>query len=437
MRNLPRLASLFFAIACLTCNSEPPPPPPPPNVVLILTDDQGAGDLSLVGNDSLHTPYLDRLGRESVQFERFYVSPVCAPTRASLLTGRYHLRTGCTWVTHRREVMRAEETTLAEVLRAAGYATGLFGKWHNGEQYPNDPLGQGFDEFFGFSGGHLNNYFDPTLQHNRETVKAPGYITDILTDKAIDFIARNSRRPFFCYLPYNVPHSPLQVPDKYFQHVKARGLSDYNAAIYGMLENLDDNIGRLLHALDSLGLRENTIVVFTSDNGPNGERFNLGMKGRKGSVDEGGVRVPLFIRFPAGGWKPNLTLRPLAAHIDLMPTLLDLCGITPPDSIHFDGQSLTPLLDGFANLEQWSQRLLFTFPIGRRLSPQPGAVRSDRYRWVLERDSSIHLYDMTQDPAQENDLAEQLPGLTATLGDAYAQAFQDVSAGDLQPPPIP
>ncbi|HLL95021.1 MAG TPA: sulfatase-like hydrolase/transferase, partial [Spirosoma sp.] len=215
-----------------------------PNVLFILTDDQGWGDLGLHGNPHVETPHLDQLARDGAQFERFFVSPLCAPTRASLLTGRYHLRTGTVSVTGGWERMNADEQTLAEIFKQNGYATGCFGKWHNGEHYPEDPIGQGFDEFLGFCAGHWNNYFDTELQHNDEMVPTRGFITDVLTDAAIGFIENNKEKPFFCYLPYNAPHSPFQVPDRYFDKCKARGLDDQNACVYGMVENLDDNIGR-------------------------------------------------------------------------------------------------------------------------------------------------------------------------------------------------
>ena len=213
-------------------------------------------------------PVLDQLATEGIQFERFFVSPLCAPTRASLLTGRYHLRTGTSWVTHRKEVMRSEEETIAEALKKAHYQTGMFGKWHNGEQYPNHPNGQGFDEFLGFCAGHWNNYFNPHLEHNSSTVQREGYINDIFTNAAIDWIKTQEDQPFFCYLAYNTPHSPFQVPDAYFDKYKAKGLTDKNASVYGMCENIDDNIGRLLSALEQNGQRENTIIIFLTDNGP-------------------------------------------------------------------------------------------------------------------------------------------------------------------------
>lgn len=197
-----------------------------PNILLIMTDDQGWGDIRSHGNPLIDTPVLDHLAEQGTRFDRFFVSPVCAPTRASLLTGRWHLRTGTHGVTRGNETMRSEEVTLAEILRQQGYHTGIFGKWHNGAHYPEHPNGQGFEEFIGFCSGHLNNYFDATLEYNGKPIKSKGYITDVLTDAAIEFIVKNKTQPFFCYLPYNAPHSPFQVPNRYFQKYKNRGLDD-------------------------------------------------------------------------------------------------------------------------------------------------------------------------------------------------------------------
>lgn len=406
-----------------------------PNIVLILTDDQGWGDLSFHGNDSIQTPVLDELAKTGVHFNRFYVSPVCAPTRASLLTGRYHLRTGCTWVTHRKEVMRSGEITLAENLKSAGYQTGIFGKWHNGEQYPNDPIGQGFDEFYGFSSGHWNNYFDGTLIHNQKEVPFSGFIVDALTEKAIDFITANKEKPFFCYVPYNTPHSPMQVPDRYFDKYKAMGLTSFNACAYGMVENIDDNVGRLLTTMDSLELTDKTIFVFTTDNGPNGWRYNDGMKGRKGWVDEGGIRVPFFIKYPNGGITGGKTIRQLASHIDVMPTLLELCGIKEHVGLKFDGKSLVPLLKDTSG--SWPERNIYTFPIANHLKPYPGSVRNNQYRLVFERDSSMTLYDMLADPGQKLDIASQYPEIVARLSESYLNLYKEVTIEGTKPPPIP
>ncbi|GAB4027401.1 sulfatase-like hydrolase/transferase [Spirosoma koreense] len=397
-----------------------------PNVLFILTDDQGWGDLSLHGNRFIETPNLDRLARSGAQFDRFFVSPLCAPTRASLLTGRYHLRTGTVSVTQGWERMRSDELTLAEVFRQNGYATGCFGKWHNGEHAPEDPNGQGFDEFLGFCAGHWNNYFDTELQHNDRMVATKGFITDVLTDAALRFIRQTKARPFFCYVPFNAPHSPHQVPDRYFDKYKAKGLDDEQASIYGMVENVDDNVGRLLAELDQLGLTQNTIVVFATDNGPNGHRFNGDMKGIKGSVDEGGVRVPLFVRWPTK-IRPQTRIRPNAAHIDLLPTLVDLCGLRFKAAHPLDGRSLSELLLG--RTDTLADRMLFTHVAGMTstgLPAEPGGVRTAQYRLVRQK-GQTQLFDMRHDPAQTTDLAAGQPQQLQALQAAYDRWFREVS----------
>ena len=402
-----------------------------------MTDDQGWGDLGIHGNDSISTPHLDALAQRSVRFDRFYVSPVCAPTRASLLTGRYHLRTGTSWVTHRKEVMREDELTIAEVFKSAGYATGLFGKWHNGEQYPNNPQGQGFDEFFGFAAGHWNNYFDTELIHNGEVVETEGFITDVLTDKAIDFIQKNSakegKRPFLCYVPYNAPHSPFQVPDSYYDKYRNMGLTAKNASVYGMVENIDDNIQRLLHALEKQQILENTIVVFLTDNGPNGRRYNGNMRGTKGSVHEGGVRVPCFI-----SWKDHLPenkiVDQISAHIDLLPTLADLCQVDLPKNNPIDGRSLVPLM--MDHSPGWKSRNLYTIHTEGENRIKPAAVRTDEYRMVIDYDGNAHLFDMKNDPYEEKDLVTELPERTKDLKNDLEQWYEEVTKDGITPPAI-
>lgn len=257
-----------------------------PNVLIVLTDDQGFGDITAHGNPHVRTPHLDHFADSEARFDRFFVSPVCAPTRASLLTGRYHLRTGVSGVTRGYENMRTEEVTIAELFRLAGYATACFGKWHNGRHMPLHPNGQGFEEFVGFCGGHWNTYFDPPLEHNGKPIEREGYIADILTDEAIRFIGNQGDKPWLCYLAFNTPHSPWRVPDKYWDHYENLGLDTQAQCAYAMVENIDDNFARLLDTVDTMGAK-NTIVLFLTDNGANSDRFNAGMKGRKGSVDEG------------------------------------------------------------------------------------------------------------------------------------------------------
>jgi len=412
-----------------------------PNVVLIMTDDQGWGDVRSHDNAAIDTPALDRLAAEGARFERFYVSPVCAPTRASLLTGRYSLRTGTHGVTRGRENMRAEETTIAEALGAAGYATGCFGKWHNGRHYPYHPNGQGFDEFLGFCAGHWNNYFDTTLERNGVESRVKGFITDVLADAAIEFIDEHRAAPFFCYVPFNAPHSPWQVPDRYHDKYAKRGLDAKAACAYAMCENIDDNIGRILAKLDALELTRDTIVLFLTDNGPNSNRFNGGMKGRKGSVHEGGVRVPLFVRWP-GRIAPGTRVEPIAMHIDLLPTLLELCGVPELDdkARPLDGRSLVPLLrlDG-KPLGAWPERTLFTHRSrGNGPSPSIGAARTDRWRAVRYGEKrGWELYDMIADPGQKRNVAKAHPDVVAGLAKAFDANFADVTRDGHEPLVVP
>jgi arylsulfatase A len=417
-----------------------------PNVLLIITDDQGYGDFSLHGNPTLKTPHIDALGRQSVRLERFFVNSFCSPTRAALLTGRYPLRTGVWGVTHSKETMRTEEVTLAEMLAAAGYRTGCFGKWHNGEQWPYTPPAQGFGEFFGFHNGHWNHYFDTPLLRGATFEPTKGYITDVLTDEAIRFIQNNREQSFFCYVAYNAPHSPFQAPDKAFEHYKSLGLDDTLAAFYAMCAVVDENVGRLLAELDRLKLAENTIVVFLTDNGGTAgvKHFNAGMRGGKTSVHEGGTRVPLFIRWPAGLKEPRV-VKEIAAHIDVTPTLLDLCGVTKPAEVEFDGRILRPLLTG--RTSEWPGRTLFTHNPINETNRYPGAVRTQFYRLVRELrgggaqggskakadrlPTGWQLYDMQADPGQTKDLAAELPEVVADLSKQYEAWFDDVSAAGL------
>lgn len=421
----------------------------PPNVLLIITDDQGYGDFSIHGNPHLQTPHIDRLGRGSVRFDRFYVNSFCAPTRAAVLTGRWPVRCGVHGVTHNKEAMKLTETTLAEALKPQGWRTACIGKWHNGEQFPFTPGGQGFTHVFGFNNGHWNNYFDATLLRGTQHEPTKGYITDVLTDDAMRFISESREKPFFCYLAYNAPHSPYQVPDKYFDKFKAKGLEDNVAAFYGMCENIDDNVGRLLAHLDTLKLAENTIVLFLTDNGGTAgvKIYNAGMRGGKTSVHEGGTRVPLFIRWPAAKWTPHV-VKEITAHIDLFPTLMDLCDVEVSDA-KLDGRSLKPLLQ---NSGTWPERTLFTHNPIDETNKYPGAVRTQRHRLVREikgasggskakaNDASAtawQLYDMEADPGEEHDIAKQHPDIVAKLSAAYDAWFADISSEGLRRMPLP
>ena len=379
-----------------------------PNVIVILTDDQGWGDLSFSGNENLSTPNIDSLATDGAFFNRFYVSPVCSPTRAEFLTGRYHQRSGVYSTSAGGERMNLDEVTIADSFKAAGYKTAAFGKWHNGMQYPYHPNGRGFDEFYGFCSGHWGNYFSPMLEHNGEIVTGEGFVVDDFTNKAMDFITENKDEPFFVYLPYNTPHSPMQVPDQHWERFEDKELTSRHReaekedelhlrCALAMCENIDWNVGRLLGRLDELGIAENTIVIYFCDNGPNGFRWNGGMKGKKGSTDEGGVRSPLLIRWPAG-IESATEIETLGAAIDLLPTLTDLAGIDHVGNKPLDGVSLVSVLTGKreGSSEVIRERMIFSGWKDRF------SVRTKR--WRLSHD--MKLFDMGSDPGQHTDVAQ-------------------------------
>ena len=408
-----------------------------PNVVVFLADDQGWGDLSLHGNVNLDTPNIDSLARDGAMFERFFVCAVCAPTRAEFLTGRYHPRGGVRGVTTGAERLNIDEKTIAETFKAAGCATGAFGKWHNGTQYPYHPNGRGFEEFYGFYSGHWGNYFDPILERNGRLVRGKGYIIDDLTNHALEFIERNRNKPFFCYLPYNTPHSPMQVPDRFFDKLKKSPLRMRNRdpqkeelektrCALAMCENIDWNVGRVLQKLNDLKLARNTIVIYFSDNGPNSWRWNDGMKGRKGSTDEGGLRVPCVVRWPAR-IQPGKKIPQIAGAIDLLPTLADLAQIPIVGDKPLDGVNLRKLLltDG----KTWTNRMIFSHQRGRV------SVRTQRYRL----DHTGKLFDMETDPRQVHDFSKERPQVAERLSKAVARWKDEVlpkSAEDNRPFPV-
>jgi arylsulfatase A-like enzyme len=393
-------------------------PPRRPNVLIILSDDQGWGDLSINGNKNLKTPNLDSLARGGALFDRFYVQPLCSPTRAEMLTGRYHPRTGVRGVSTGLERMNLNETTLAQLLRALGYRTGMVGKWHNGSQWPYHPNARGFEEFYGFTSGHWGEYFDPPLEHNGRPVRGKGYIADDFTDKAIAFIDKHRAEPFFCYVAYNTPHSPFCVPDEDWDRFKDRPIEQRGAdgakedlavtrCVLAMCENLDRNVGRLLRKLEELKLADDTIVIFFCDNGPNSVRWNGGMRGRKGSTDEGGVRSPCFVRWP-GRIAPGTVIPQIAGAIDLLPTLASLTGAPLPRGKQLDGRDLSPLLLG--KKTDRPERMIFS-TVGGKVS-----VRTQQYRL----DANGQLYDMPADPGQTKDVSGQRPEVARTLRQAVA-----------------
>jgi arylsulfatase A-like enzyme len=395
-------------------------------VVVILTDDQGWGDLSINGNVNLSTPAIDSLAKDGARFDRFYVCPVCSPTRAEFFTGRYHPRGGVRGVSTGGERLDLDERTIGDAFKAAGYVTGAFGKWHNGTQWPYHPKARGFDEYYGFTSGHWGSYFDPPLDHNGKPVKGKGFIIDDLTEYALAFIETNRQRSFFCYLPYNTPHSPMQVPDRFYKRFAGAELKlrsrepnqedmEFTRAALAMCENIDWNVGRVLRCLDELKLSDNTIVVYFSDNGPNGWRWNGGMKGRKGSTDEGGVRAPLFIRWP-GKIPAGKSVPQIAGAIDLLPTLADLCAVPLTDWKPLDGASLRPLLLGSP---EWPERMLFSHWGGKV------SVRTQKYRL----DNAGSLFDMQTDPGQDRDISRSQPGVASKLSQAVQQWRAELLSG--------
>lgn len=386
-----------FAAVLSSCGN--PAESPKPNIVLVLADDMGWGDLGINGNNMVETPVLDRLASQSLSFDRFYVCPLSAPTRAEMLTGRYFLRTGVSSVTQGFENMRNDEVTIAEILKNNGYSTGCFGKWHSGGYYLQHPNRQGFDEYVGFCMGHLGYYYDMDFVHNDTLIRSTGYTTDFFTEKAVAFIEKNKDQPFFCYVPYNVPHSPFQVLEEFFSKYITTGLDSTLSSVYGMVENMDHNIGRILDKIDELDLSENTIVIFFSDNGPNTWRFNGEMKGKKGNVDEGGTRTPFYIRWP-GKINPGTTGQ-LGQDIDILPTLLGLCGIKHVPEKPIDGSDLSDVIRGRENP---SDRYIYTREGYQNLDNCSASVRNNRYRLVRTRKDTL-LYDMISDPSQIRDIS--------------------------------
>lgn len=409
-----------------------------PNVIVLLADDQGWGDFTSTGNTDLRTPNIDSLADDGARFRYFYVEPVCSPTRAEFLTGRYHLRVGVNGVSTGAERLNLNERTVADAFQNAGYKTACFGKWHNGAQYPYHPNARGFEEYYGFPSGHWGEYYDPPLDHNGKAVQGTGYLPDDLTNRAIQFVEQQAEagKPFFCYVAYNIPHSPMQVPDLYWDRFKDKQLKfrgdgkenlAHTRAALAMCENLDDNVGKLINSLETKGIAEDTIIVYYSDNGPNGPRWNGGLKGRKGSTDEGGVRSPLHIRWPAK-IPQGTVVEPISAAIDLYPTLIDLAGIERVGDKPLDGISMAPWLLGQS--PKMPERVLFQHWNGRI------SARNQQYRL----DHTGKLYDIINDHGQTKNLANQEPVVLQQLQQAAnrwkAELFDPFPKQDDRPFPV-
>lgn len=434
-----------------------------PNILVIITDDQGYGDLGVHDNPKIKTPNLDQFARQSVRLKSFYVSPVCAPTRASLLTGRYNYRTGVVDTYLGRAMMHPDEITLAEMLAAAGYRTGIFGKWHLGDNAPLRPIDQGFQEALVIKGGGIgqpsdppggSSYLDPVLQHNGKEQTCKGYCSDIFAQATIDFLSKPGTQPFFAYLAFNCPHEPLHAPQAELAKYRAMTLAlrefpqlgqpipaayvapqEMVARVYAMVTNIDTNIGRVLKALGDLGRASNTIVVYLTDNGPAFVRFNDGLRGWKGSVYDGGIRVPCYIRWP-GHFPAGHVVDRIAAHIDLAPTLLDACGLPSPSAVKLDGRSLLLLLRGMP-ATGWPDRTLY-FQWHRGDRPDPGrafAARSQRYKLLrpepppgARKPPPLELYDMERDPYELHSVAAKNPDVVKRLWAGYLAWLEDVAS---------
>lgn len=450
------IATPCLLLAATHCPGVPSAPTAAPNIILILTDDLGVDDSGIYSNPIVRTPNLNAFAAQSALFTRFYASPICSPSRAGLMTGRYHFRTGVIDTGDGRSNMRTEEITLAEMLRERGYRTGIFGKWHLGDNAPFRAMDQGFDESIVFVGGMIGtaynplggaSYFDPVLLRNGHEERFPGYVTDILTDNAIDFIKQDKERgrPFFLYLAYNAPHHPLTAPEDDIKPYRDAGLSDETSRFYGMISNLDKNIGRLLGELDRLSLDKNTIVIFMSDNGTSSllkekDRYQSGLRGYKSFMYENGIRVPFCIRWP-DRIEAGRTIDTVSAHLDVFPTLRDMCDTATPaprasdckqSAPQLDGLSLWPLLSGkdatlperklffqwhrgdnprlYRNTAVLAHPLKLVQPVGRNANDENKPHR-------------FELYNLKTDAFEKNDIAAENIQIVSNLKTADAAWF--------------
>ncbi len=411
--------------------------PKKPNIILIITDDQGYGDLSCHGNPLIKTPNLDRLHDESVRFTDFHVSPTCAPTRCALMTGRHEFKSGVTHTINERERMSLKAVTFVQLLKAAGYATGIFGKWHLGDEEAYRPERRGFDEVFIHGGGGIgqtfpgscgdapgNTYFNPAILHNGVFVKTRGFCTDVFFERAARWIEEvKGKGPFFAYIATNAPHAPYVCPDEYAEPFKGR-VDPKIVGFYGMIANIDDNVGKLLERIKGWGLEKDTLLIFMTDNGTaaGAKVHNAGMRGAKGTPHNGGTRVPCFFRWPG-------TLRPgdrpqLTAHLDFFPTMAELAGAAvPPETARkLEGFSLVPLLEDPG--AKWPDRFLVTH-VGRW--PRGKAAESKHFNCSIRRGPHLmvrgrkawELYDLSSDPGQSKDLAAERPEVVRDLKACY------------------
>lgn len=413
-----------------------------PNVILIITDDQGYGDMSCHGHPLLKTPNTDKLHSESLRLTDFHVDPTCSPTRSALLTGRYSTRTGVWHTINGRSLMRPQELTMAEVFKANGYVTGMLGKWHLGSNYPCRPMDQGFDHsimhFDGCIGGGPdywgNDYYDDHYMTKDGWKQFKGYCTDVWFEEAAKFTEENKDKPFFLYLATNAPHGPYYVDDKYSDpFLKADPtMPETLAKFYGMIANIDENLGKFRKHLEDIGVAENTILIYMTDNGttagwiclkPKYEYYNAGMRGWKGSAWEGGQRVPFFIHWPKGGMKEGKDVDGLTAHIDVLPTLVDLCDLKKPEGPKLDGASLQLLLEGDID-GAMPERTIFSH-VQRTYTPpkwEQSVAMYDRWRLIDGKE----LYNLESDPGQQDDIADKHPALVEKLRADYEAWWETI-----------
>lgn len=407
-----------------------------PNIVFIMTDDQGYGDVAYLGNPVVKTPHLDRLAAESSRLSDYHVAPTCSPTRAALLTGRWTNRTGVWHTVNGRSMLREDEVTFAQILQDHGYATGLFGKWHLGDNFPYRAEDRGFTEVFRHGGGGVgqtpdlwnNAYFDGHYYHNGNIVPAEGFCTDVFFREAWRFIRESveNQQPFLAYIPTNAPHGPLHAPPAYMEMYADQ--PDRIAAFLGMITNIDDNVGATRELLRELEIEHNTLLIFTSDNGTasGASVFNAGMRGAKGSEYEGGHRVPFFAHWPAAGWNRDHSDDTLCHAVDILPTLLEIADAPAPPDLQWDGRSLVPLLDPARTPANWPDRMLVTDSQRVRdpIKWKQTAVMSQEWRLINGKE----LYRIKQDPGQQHNVIEAFPEQAARM-----IAFYDAWWAELEP----